>query len=90
VFSLYNSPKGSAKVRWAGRGSWGICNIINMTIRELYYTFADFCPKPEFLFLVLILPKVTAKLRWGGGGEIYFLGCSVAQLGSSVAQKGKA
>ena len=27
-FFLYNSPKGSAKLRWAGPGSWDICNII--------------------------------------------------------------
>jgi hypothetical protein len=44
-------------------------NMINMTIRELYYTFADFFPKMEFFFIILILPKGTAKVRWGGGGE---------------------
>ncbi len=93
VFSLYNSPKGSAKLRRAGRGSWDICNMINMTIRELHYSFADFCSKPEFL---LILPKVTAKLRWGGGGDIFFrvqrnsIRVQRSSLGSSVAQKGKA
>ncbi len=49
-------------------------NMINyMTIRELlYYTFGDFFPKLEFLFIILILPKGTAKLRWGGGDNIFF------------------
>ncbi len=48
--------------------------------------FRGFFPKLEFVFIILILPKGTAKLRWGeGGGEIY-LGCTVAQLVSSVAQ----
>ncbi len=43
--------------------------MINMTIRELYYTFADFFPK---LFIILILPKGTAKLQWGGVNNILF------------------
>ncbi len=34
VFSLYYSPKGLAKLRWAARRSYDN--------RELYYTFADF------------------------------------------------
>jgi hypothetical protein len=59
--------------------------MINMTIRELYYTFADFRLKLEFLFIILILQERNSEAAMGGG-EIYFLGCSVAQLGSSVAQ----
>ncbi len=42
--------------------------MINMT-RELYYAFA------AFLYIILISPKGTTKLRWGGGGggRIFFL-----------------
>jgi hypothetical protein len=41
--------------------------MINMTIRELYYTFADFFLNLEFLFIILILPKGTAKLHCCNG-----------------------
>ncbi len=57
--------------------------IINMTIRELYYTFADFFPKLEFIFL-------------GGEKNIFFraqrssIRVQRNSVGCSVAQKGKA
>ncbi len=45
-------------------------NMINMTIRELYYT--DFFQNWNFsiyiFYIILTSPKVTAKLRRGGGG----------------------
>jgi hypothetical protein len=74
-FSLRGySPKESAKLRWAERGSGDsyctttLSGIFSKTGISLYnINFAE-----------------------RGGGKIYFLGCSVAQLGSSVAQKGKA
>jgi hypothetical protein len=77
-----------------GRTGVGGHNMINMTIRELYYAFADFFQNwnfsQDFLYIILISPKGTTKMRWGGGGgpggTMYFLGCSVAQLGCSVAQ----
>jgi hypothetical protein len=84
-FFLYLFAERISEAAMGRTGVWGH-NMINMTIRELlYYTFADFFPKLEFLFILLILPKGTAKLRWGGG-RINFLGCSVDQLWSSVAQ----
>ncbi len=76
VFSLYYSPKGSAKLRWAARRSYDN--------KRAELQFRGFFPKLEFLFKILILPKGTAKLRLGGGD--IFLGCSVAQLGYNVAQ----
>ena len=66
-------------------GVWGH-NMINMTIRELLYTFADFFPKLEFLFIILILPKGTAKLRWGEGGDNIFFRVQRSSVGCSVAQ----
>ncbi len=85
-FFLYLFAERISETAMGRTGVWG--HMINMTIRELlYYTFVDF-PKLEFLFIILIFPKGTAELRWGGGGGgiIYFLGSSVAKLGSSVAQ----
>ena len=91
-FFLYLFAERISEAAMGRTGVWGH-NMINMTIRELYYTFADFCPKLEFLFIILILPKGTSKLRWGGGGN-RFLGvqrCSIgvqrSSVGCSVAQK---
>ncbi len=58
-------------------------NMINMTIRELYYTFADFF---GISLYNINFAERNSEGAMGGGGRIYFLGCSLAQLGSSIAQ----
>jgi hypothetical protein len=75
-------------------------NMIKMTIRELYYTLANFLTKwnfsQGFLFMILILQKGTAKLQWGGRGDIFFrvqhssIRVQSSSVGCSIAQKGKA
>jgi hypothetical protein len=57
--------------------------MINMTIRELYYAFAAFLIS---LYNINFAERNNEAAMGGGGGRMYFLGCSVAQLGSSVAQ----
>ena len=56
-----------------GRTGVGGHNMINMTVRELYYAFADFFQNwnfsQDFLYIILISPKGTTKMRWGGGGR---------------------
>jgi hypothetical protein len=78
-FFLYLFAERISEASMGRTGVWGH-NMINMTIRELLYynTFADF-PKTG-----ISLYNINFAER--GGGRIYFLGCSVAQLGSSVAQ----
>jgi hypothetical protein len=48
-------------------------NMINMKITELRTALSRIFPKLEFprdvLYIILILPKGTAKLRWRGAGE---------------------
>jgi hypothetical protein len=52
--------------------------MINMTIRELFCTFADFFTKlqftRDFLYIILISPKGTAKQggKVGSGGHYIF------------------
>ncbi len=54
-------------------------NMINMTIRELHCTFADFSTKLEFsrglykVYIILITPKGTAAMGRVGSGEYYIL-----------------
>jgi hypothetical protein len=82
LFLYYSLQGSSAKLRWVGCRVGGH-NKINMTVRELYYTFADFFQNRISLYNIIFAErKIEAAM--GGGG--YFLGCSVAQLGSSVAQ----
>jgi hypothetical protein len=84
-----------------GRGH----NMINMTIRELHCTFADIFTLTnlgEFsrgLYIILITPKGTAKLRlagWGAEDTIFFrvprssLRVRRSSIGCSVVQKGAA
>ena len=45
VFSIHYSPGSEAAMGWAEVGGH---NMINMTIRELHCTFADFFRKLEF------------------------------------------
>jgi hypothetical protein len=58
---------------------------------KLWYTLADFLPNWDisrgFLY-ILFTGRISepAMGGGGGGGKIIDLGCSVAQLGSSVAQ----
>jgi hypothetical protein len=58
-------------------------NMINITVRELYYTFADFFLKLEFIF-------------FGGEKNIFLraqrslIRVQRSSVGCSVAQKGKA
>ncbi len=72
-YIIRRSPQGSAKLRWAWRRGH---NMINMTIRELYYTFEDFFPKLEYIFF--------------GGEKNIFLRVQRSSEGCSVAQKGAA
>jgi hypothetical protein len=61
-------------------------NMIDMTIRELlYYNFADFSKTGISLYNINFARR-NSEAAMGRGGRIYFLGYSVAQLGSSVAQ----
>jgi hypothetical protein len=76
-------------------------NMINMTIIELYCTHGFF-PKLEFpggfLYIILISPEGTAKLRWrGGGGKIIVfrlhqssIRIQRSSVGCSGAEKGTA
>jgi hypothetical protein len=88
-----------------GRTGVGGHNMINMTVRELYYAFADFFQNwnfsQDFLYIILISPKGTTKMRWGGGGgaggkNVFFrVQCSSirvqrSSVGCSAAQKDKA
>ncbi len=74
VFSIYYLPEGSAKLRWAGLGSGDINDKYDNN-RAAYCTFTDFFPKLEFprgyLYIILISPKGTAKLRWRGQEKDY-------------------
>ncbi len=68
------------KLRWLGT-EVGEHKMINMTIRELYCTFADFYKIGIYEGFplhntVLISPKETAKLRWARWGAEG--GCRVA------------
>ena len=47
-------------------------------------------PKLEFLFTILILPKGTAKLRWGDGAKNIFFRVQRSSEGCIIAQKGAA
>ena len=73
VFSIHYSPGSEAAMGWAEVGGH---NMINMTIRELHCTFADFSTKLEFsrgLYIILITPKGTAAMGRVGSGEHYIL-----------------
>jgi hypothetical protein len=74
-FSIFYLSEGTAKLCWAGTGVGGH-NMINITIRELYCTFA--IVSRGFLYIILISPEGTAKTVVGGG-KIICLGCTVAQ-----------
>ncbi len=99
VFSIHYSPGSEAAMGWAEVGGH---NMINMTIRDLHWTFADFFTKLEFsrgLYIILITPKGTAKLRWAGWGAedtIFFrvprssLRVRRSSVGCSIVQKGTA
>ncbi len=72
---------------------------ISEAIRELYCTLADFYKSGIFLYIILISPKGTAKLRWAGWGveDITFfrvprssLRVRRSSVGFSVDQKGTA
>jgi hypothetical protein len=85
VVFLYLFAERISKAAMGRTGVWGH-NMINMTIRELlYYNLRTF-PKLEFLFIILILPKGTAKLRWGEGGDNIFFRVQRSSVGCSVAQ----
>jgi hypothetical protein len=64
-------------------------NMINITIRELYYTFADFFAKTGIIFfrgeknIFLRVQRCSLRVQRSS------VGCSVAQRGK-VAQKGAA
>jgi hypothetical protein len=62
--------------------------MINMTIRELMFTTLSRFSKTGISLYNINFPERNSGAAMGG--IIYFLGFSVAQLGSSVAQSGKA
>jgi hypothetical protein len=61
--------------------------MINMTIRELYYTLPDFS-KTGISFHNINFFRKEQRSCDGEGQKIYSLGCNIAQLGCSVTQKG--
>jgi hypothetical protein len=75
-----------------GRGRVGGHNLINMTIIELY-ALSRICSKTGIfagfsLYNINFIGRNSEAAMAGGGAveRLQFLGCSVAQLGSSVAQ----
>jgi hypothetical protein len=68
---LFAGRISEAAMGGAGLGGY---NMVNMTITELRTALSRiFFPKLEFprdfLYIILISPKGTAKLRWRGAGE---------------------